>query len=137
MIVNQSRLSITDCYALSTLDFGAAIENFNASYVLVETCKLANNANSGRVVLCHEGANIGFSGVNVLDGLAGANKAEFGLYVYTGGAANMGYGYGRIRNCDTGIAAVIQGGVFGTVNYVYTNNGANETATAASYGYID
>jgi hypothetical protein len=46
-------------------------------------------------------------------------------------------GYVRIRNCDTGIEALQQAIVINTGNIQYSNNGTNETATAASYGYID
>lgn len=46
-------------------------------------------------------------------------------------------GYCRIRNCNYGITAATGGIVIDTANIQYFNNTTNESATAASYGYID
>jgi hypothetical protein len=46
-------------------------------------------------------------------------------------------GYCRVRNLGIGIASYQGGQVIGTANNQYSGNLANETATAASYGYID
>jgi hypothetical protein len=42
-----------------------------------------------------------------------------------------------ISNCTTGIQAINGASVFSTANNQYAGNTTNESATAASYGYID
>jgi len=52
-------------------------------------------------------------------------------------------GYIRVYSCTTGVTASLHSGVTGTSNNQYSDpegtdtNGTNETAVAASYGYID
>jgi hypothetical protein len=80
-----------------------------------------------------------YDGGTVIDcaSLAGS----FGMWIYKGSAAFFDQpqnGYARIRNCAVvGIYAQEHGDVTNTANNQYTNNLANETAHAASFGYID
>lgn len=67
----------------------------------------------------------GTTGINVIDG---------GRVLFTNSSST---GYCRVRNCTAGISAGTGGQATGTANNQYSGNTTNESATAASYGYID
>jgi len=73
----------------------------------------------------------------VIDGLAGANKAISGVACSGNSFVGCEAQYNKIRNCDTGVVADRGGQVGATANNQYSGNTANETATAASFGYIE
>ena len=64
-----------------------------------------------------------------------------GVYASKNGVFNctnaVAEGYLRIRNNTTGVSADTGGQVTGTALIVYSGNTTNESAVAASYGYID
>jgi hypothetical protein len=73
----------------------------------------------------------------VIEGAAGANKAIYGVFLIGGGGVSFETSYTKIRNCDTGIYSAQNSQAHYTANNQYSGNTANETAIAASYGYID
>jgi hypothetical protein len=112
-------------------------------YLWAMRSKFAPGA-SGLVFMCRSmgAAVLYLSSGTVLDGDEGGGaKTNVGVecevngmtLTYSGAAA----GYVRIRNLDIGLHALTGGKVTYTGNNVYSSNGANETAVAASFGYID
>lgn len=77
------------------------------------------------------------NGLVVIDGTAGAAEAYFGVHVYGSSFFSFELTYSVVRDCDTGVGADNGGVIINTGNNQYSGNTANETATAASYGYID
>ena len=97
-------------------------------------------ANAGRaLVRATSGGYFSMRG-SILDGASLANT--IGLDINVNGSASTyqpaATGYNRIRNLTTGIYAYAGGMCTNTANNQYSgNSSANETAAAASYGYID
>lgn len=73
----------------------------------------------------------------VIDGTTGGGRAQTGFSVRINSYIEMNLLYSKIRNCDIGVYAVTGGQVQNAANIQYSGNGVNETAVAASYGYID
>ncbi|MDP2689926.1 MAG: hypothetical protein Q8P48_07415 [Deltaproteobacteria bacterium] len=72
---------------------------------------------------------------SIIHGCATGIEAQKNGVFNCGGAASEGYP--RIRNCATGASAATGGQITATVNNQYSGNTTNESADAASYGYID
>jgi hypothetical protein len=61
--------------------------------------------------------------------------ATLGACVITGTSASNGYNF--IHDNTTGLSAATGAAITGTANNQYSGNTTDESATAASYGYID
>jgi hypothetical protein len=132
---------VDDCYFVVTAASAiCAALAYGAGGVLVR-CYLKANNDTAQGVNISRSSSLLFAGGSI-NGVAGGNKATYGIRCVStstvqcngGGAGN---GNLKVKNCDTGVSAAIVSNVVGTANNSYTSNGANETADAASYGYID
>jgi len=107
--------------------------------VLLRGCKVYTTSTNDRCVRALLNAYVGVRDGTVLD--AASTTTTYGIYAelgaiiscYTTAAA----GYTRIRNQAIGIYAMTGTQVAVTANVQYSGNTADETADAASFGYID
>ncbi len=136
-IAGASDFTITDCYFANSTAIDTLALN-TSSYATLIRVKVVNTNDGGFCLTASAQSNIVMVvAPSVIDGLAGAAKATFGVFSTSGSMINMAAVYHRVRNCDNGILAQYGGQVYYTANNQYSGNGANEAAVAASYGYID
>lgn len=134
LITSYCNGSITDSY----LDGGVTVSGdfviqMQASRISYTRCKIFNPSKTKGRGIWSNGQCGGFITGCVIDG------GIIGLYVtgatpYTLLSSIVNH---VIRNCATGVQADSQSSVTGTANVTYSGNTADESATAASYGYID
>jgi len=109
------------------------------SYARLYGCKVYIGAQNFRGANCTESSIFYPSKGTVID--AASTTGTTGIHVDTNGIAQCWQaaadGYNRIRNCNIGVAAEIGGKAIYTANHQYSGNNTDESATAASYGYID
>jgi hypothetical protein len=132
-IINQGTICrVIDCFCSSnTLSISVGM----GCHGIIQNSKLCCPDNIGTIL--YNRGQLDCQGV-ILDGIAGANKATYGVDTAIGLVSlDSMYIYSIVRNCDTGVYSHNGGQVVDTVNVQYSGNGADETAVAASYGYID
>lgn len=123
-------------------DLASTLQARFLSQMVLWRSKIVNTGNNQQIIWVLSQGNVRLVYGCVLDGDAGGgNKANYGIRAELNSVAEIlqgvADGYGRVRNCDTGIYAVNGATVRYTANIQYSNNTVDETADAASYGYID
>jgi hypothetical protein len=134
-----SNITLTTCACIVNLSGLFACLCDLGGTVTLEMSKFANSHDAGFVIYTANMVGMSLNGC-VIDGTAGANKASYGIWIISGAVVFLtttGASYNVIHHCDTGIAANTGGQAINTAYVTYSTNGTNETATAASYGYID
>jgi hypothetical protein len=134
----QSRAAFYTCYFNETVAGGfAGYIGYNSVVSAQTGCKIYVSGASGRGFFCTMGAKLDIlASPNVFDGVNKANSNN-ALYSNASGFIYTGAAYNIIRNWNVGILADQGGQTVGTANNQYATNNTNESATAASYGYID
>jgi hypothetical protein len=100
------------------------------------TVKINNDISLNNIF---NGSKITMTG-SLIDGDAGGgNKATSGILVQDNSSIVFAAtnGVTKIKNCDQGVRAQSGGQARGTVNVNYSGNTTNESADAASFGFID
>lgn len=126
--------SLTDCY----LDGGVTVAGdiviqMQSSRANYARCKIFNPSKTKGRGIWSNGQCGGFITGCVIDGgLIGIYVSGATPYTLLSSIVNH-----VIRNCATGVQADTQSSVTGTATVSYSGNTADESATAASYGYID
>ncbi len=95
---------------------------------------------NGAVFYFHDDPLGRFDDGTVIDGVAGANKANYGIFCSENSVVACSWLAAtstRIRNCDAGIYAGTGAMVLNTGINAYSGNTANETAIAAQFAFID
>lgn len=109
------------------------------SRCLIYNTKIYTTASGGYCIRNIDCGSVFISSGTILD--ASTTTGTIGIYTIADSSSRTtGYsstGYNIIRNQATGINALQGGVVWSTANNQYSGNTANETAVAASYGYID
>lgn len=137
---HQGNIVFDYCYLTAAQPATLAIQR--SGFAKFRGSKICNTYDLGRCLWLTQGARLDLLFGSILDGDAGGgNKATYGIVADTNSVAQtytaVSQGYCRIRNCDTGIYACEGGQVKYTSTIQYSGNGVDETAIAASYGYID
>lgn len=126
------------CYIdSSSITGGITIQALSPQTGRIYSSKIYGGGNSLNGIRV-QGGILFFSKANIVDD---CDLGTGGLLVETN-AMTQCYsaaadGYNRIRNCTLGIKAESGGKVVNTTNHQYSGNTTDETATSASYGYID
>jgi hypothetical protein len=90
---------------------------------------------SGTCIIVNQNSVLLLNVANDLGNFAVAISATDGARVSTGTSASGGYNF--IHDNTTGLSATTGAAITGTANNQYSGNTADESATAASFGYID
>ena len=132
----NSEIEFYYCY-LTSSDHIVRVEEMGK--VKFRHCKLYTSAANKRCVWAFYGGFAYMTSGTILD--ASSTTGTTGIHSTTSAIvscyASAATGYVRIRNQATGITASAGAQVDNTANIQYSGNTADETATAASYGYID
>jgi len=126
---------ISYCYATSDMYTVYA----ELGYEYMYGCKIVTSSTFDRSVLCNNNGFINLRSGTVLE--AASLNTTYGVYAglngvvsfYTSGSTC----YPRVRNQAVGAYANQGGQVVSTTNVQYSGNTADESADAASFGYID
>jgi hypothetical protein len=126
------------------VQYCAAIHNGNSQWYLYGHANFALwgsllyqsvGTKSGTGITINQNSVLLLNVANDLGNFAVAITATDGARVSTGTSASGGYNF--IHDNTTGLSAAISAAITGTANNQYSGNTADESATAASFGYID
>jgi hypothetical protein len=137
-LFTSSTSSLFQCNVTTSVNY--CVYGRASATIELAGCKITPASNSGIGVYLSSSSScwlpVDWSMPCSIDGTAGANEATAGVYVQNGFVTFEGQ-YNKIRDCDIGVAALQGGQAVNTSGNQYSGNAANESATAASYGYID
>ncbi len=135
--LTMSFIQVAYSYVAMTASY--TIQVVGSARCLFDYSKAVTSSASGIVLSCSDVSLVQIRRGSILDGASGATAVGFEVFNAAAGKTTetAGNGYIRIRNCNIGISSYQGGQVTGTANNQYSGNTADESATAASYGYID
>lgn len=113
---------------------GYCVNAINLCSVRLDGCLLHNSTGA-------TGRGIQVAGMCSIDILSGTkiDQFQYGVVAATNSVVTFYQtaGYDRIYNCTSGVYSTTGSMIVGTANNQYSGNSTDETATSASYGYVD
>lgn len=124
---NATSVGLNTCYVTSNVASVYCFQVINMSYGYITGCKLENTNDNGRCMAVTHASYGKLVSQNVIDGVAGGNKAQYGLEVFAGARCSCENAYQIIRNCDTGVIVYYNSAIMFITNNQYSGNTTDES----------